>query len=142
MHPVISVTDASVSTITNTSAVAWTIQDHYKKTMAEGRSGVPSFYTPQDSYGSELFGILDIIIVTRMVTEYHHITAGTLIIACDNDASLASGTDSTAITKHCQQYFDIIWSIQDILRALPITVVSKKVKGHADEVLDAVINLL
>ena len=131
--PVISVTDASVSTITNTSAVSWTIRSNYKKVLAEGTSGCPPFFTPQDSYGAEMFGILDILIVTQMIVEYHAVSSGTLIIACDNDASLASGTNATAITKHCQKYFDIIWSIQNVLRSLPITIISKRVKGHADK---------
>ena len=80
-----------------------------------------------------MFGILGILIVTRMIVEYHTVTSGTLIIACDNYANLASGTNSTAITKHCQKYFDIIWSIQDALQSLPILIISKRAKGHVDK---------
>jgi len=129
----ISVTDASVSTITNTGAVSWTIRTRRNKILAEGLSGCPKYFTPHDSYGDELFGIFDILIITKMVIEYQQVTKGTLVIACDNDASLNAGTNKEYAVKYNQKYFDLMWAIQDILTNIPITIIAKKVQGHAEK---------
>ena len=130
---IISVTDASVSVLNNTSAVSWTINKNVETPLAYGLASCPDYITTQDSYGAEMFGIFNILVVMQMVTKYHNINHGELIIACDNDASLLVGTDGLTKVKIDQKYFDLIWAIQDILNTLPITVIAQKVKGRADK---------
>ena len=130
---IISVTDASVSVLNNTSAVSWTINKNVETPLAYGLASCPDYITTQDSYGAEMFGIFNILVVMQMVTKYHNINHGELIIACDNDASLLVGTDGLTKVKIDQKYFDLIWAIQDILNTLPITVIAQKVKGHTDK---------
>ena len=123
---IISVTDASVSVLNNTSAVSWTINKNVNTPLAYGLAGCPDYITTQDLYGAEMFGIFNILVVMQMVTEYHDINHGELIIACDNDASLLVGTNGLTKVKIDQKYFDLIWDIQGILHTLPIKVTAKK----------------
>ena len=132
-HRLISVTDASVSTLTNTSAVSWIINSNARTSVANGLSGCPKYTTPQDSYGAALYGIFNILITMKVVSDYHKVKNGTLILACDNDASLKIGTDAFTKVKVDQKYFDLIWTIQDILNEVPFKVIAKRVKGHADD---------
>ena len=128
----ISVTDASPSPYTNTAAVSWIIVTSNTKPVASGSSGCPPFYFQHDSYGSEMFGIYNILVVTKLVCEYYKEDDGSITIACDNDASLLHGTQSSEIRKIEPKYFDLIWAASDIIRLLPITVRTKQVKGHAE----------
>ena len=66
--------------------------------------------------------------MTRMVTEFYNIQYGSLVIACDNDASLDSGTNMQDNAKVDQHYYDMIWEISDTLKALPITIQKKMSK--------------
>lgn len=129
----ISVTDASVSQLTQTAAVSWIITDRFSDMVGEGVAGCPTLYHDCDSYGSELFGIYCILVMVKIAIEYHDIESGSLTIACDNDASLLAGTAAVPETKIDPKYFDLIWEASDILRSLPITVKKKYVKGHAED---------
>ena len=79
-----------------------------------------------------MFGIYNILVVTKLVCEYYKVDDGSITIACDNDASLLHGTQSSEIRKIEPKYFDLIWAASDIIRLLPITVRTKQVKGHAE----------
>ena len=130
---IIAVTDASVSTLTNTSAVSWTINRNLNRVLASGLSGCPSYTTPQDSYGAEMYGIYNILIVAKIVSEYHNVRGGSITLACDNDASLLIGTYKLSTVKIDKKYFDLIWAIQDVLKNVSFSVIARKVKGHAND---------
>ena len=121
----ISVTDASVSLLSQQATVSWIITDLSSNMCGEGLAVCPTLYHSCDSYGSKLFGIYCIVTMTRMVTEFYNVQHGSLVIACDNDASLDSGTNMQDNAKVDQHYYDMIWEISDTLKALPITIQKK-----------------
>lgn len=129
----IAVTDASVSLLTQYASVSWIITDTKSVMCGEGLSGCPILYHSYDSYGSELYGILCILIAVKMVVEFRNIQDGVLTIACDNDSSLDNGTVTHQSTKTDPAYFDLLWEISDLIRNLPIKIQKKNVKGHAED---------
>ena len=122
----IAVADASVSQLTQHATVSWIITDRSSNMCDEGISGCPDLYHACDSYGSELFGIYSILVMAKLVVEYYGIEHGALTLTCDNDASLDAGTIISPSNKACQNYFDLIWEISNILRELPVYITKFK----------------
>ena len=91
----ISVTDASVSQLSRTATVSCIITDRRSNMYGEGLVICPSLYHSCDSYGSELFRIYCVLVMIHVVTKFHNIRHGSLIIACDNNASLDFKITST-----------------------------------------------
>ena len=83
-----AVTDASVSLYTETGASSFVITSLDLKTSISGSHGTPSGSTKMDSYRAELYGIFSILICLKHITLEHKINKGSIIIACDNKASL------------------------------------------------------
>ena len=71
--------------------------------------------------------------MVKMVAEYRNINQGTLTIACDNDSSLDAGTMIYTSSKTNPSHFDLIWEVSDLLKTLPISVIKKNVKDHAED---------
>lgn len=126
------VTNTSVNISTNNGAVSWIISTKNNRILADGSSACPKYYRTRDSFGDEIFGIFCILLATKLACEYHGITTGTLTIACDNDASLDSSCGWTENIRIERNYFDLLWAIYDLKVAMSITIVPKRVEGHAD----------
>lgn len=129
----IGVTDASVKISKKSSAISWIITDRIQSYKCYGSSGCPRFHAALDSYSSELFGILVILITAKTVCDFYNITSGKLTIACDNDSSLDVAINSSSPVKISDPYFNLIWAARDFRDKISIRFKSKRVKGHQDD---------
>ena len=129
----LAVTDGSYNEELNSGAAAWIIVGSDDSIKCEGRIGQYHTSETMDSYRAESLGVLAVITATEHICRYHRIKSGGLTVACDNDASLEKGIDNTKRMKTTNKYFDIFWSIDERKHRIPVTLTSKKVKGHQDK---------
>ena len=116
----IAVTDGSYNESMNTGAAAWIIVGIDDNIRCEGRIGQHRTKEKMDSYRAETLGLLALMTAAEHLCKYHNITSGSMVVACDNDASLEKGVDNTKRLKTTHKYFDLFWSIDEKKASMPI----------------------
>ena len=129
-----AVTDASVSLYTEIGASSFVITSLDLKTSISGSHGTPRGSTKMDSYRAELYGIFSILICLKHITLEHKINKGSIIIACDNKASLNNALNYDTRASTNQGSYDILWAIQDLKNSIPIKLIPQHVKAHQDKI--------
>ena len=128
----VAVSDASVHPDTNIGASSFLITTDDLQCSCSGSHGVPSGSERMDSYRAELYGIFSILCTLWRLCKWYDIQDGTIIIACDNKASLENSLkydNRAAVTRSSH---DMLWAIQDLRKDFPIKIIHKHVKGHQD----------
>lgn len=129
----IGVADCSVKIQNKSSAISWIVTDSTRSFVCEGRAGCPDFYAAIDSYSGEMFGTHVMLTALKVISKYHNIRSGKIVIACDNDSSLSISLDSYKRAKTTEAYYDIIWAIQELRKDLPFEIEAKIVAGHQEK---------
>ena len=114
------------------TATAYTTIGPYDTPPVEGSFKIPGRYEEQDSYRSELAGILAIMTVINLLCFHHRIHEGKMTVGCDNKSALLTALQYNSV--------DIKRSSRDILQGIhyqrkisPIEWEGHHVKGHQDE---------
>ena len=99
----------------------------------------PGATSDQNSFRSELCGILANILIMQAIVRHHGIEKGTITLACDNESALWMAFGAEHVTTG-DSSFDIIRVIKKIIDDSQITWRHKHVKGHQDEDEDRVLD--
>ena len=131
----IAVSDGSQDTGYATSG--FTLTPRKKKWLKDcpsikGSNSVPGNCSDLDSYRAELGGVMGIVVTLAMICRIHSITSGSLQLGLDGKSAL----DAVFALEdpHSEDpSADIIIDIRRKIKALPITVTGKHIKGHQDD---------
>ena len=132
----VSVSDGSFDSVLQRGSSAFIISPTNKSTTISTfitggniTTGNPS---DQSAYRSELAGALAILATVEFLVSYHKITSGSLTIAFDGAAALkeASKTSGLSVSQPC---FDYLQVIHNTVKALPIDIKWRWVRGHQRE---------
>jgi len=85
------------------------------------------------SYRSELAGITELLFLIQLIVQHLEITTGTVTLFCDNTSALGNVFDlypKRGIYPMLQRDYDMLGMARKVWKELPITVISKHVKGH------------
>ena len=127
-----AVSDGSFNKESSAGAAAWIIcSDDDEHAIINGciTTGHPEIQNP---YRSELFGILGILIDVTNLCKQFHITAGAITIHCDGKSALDRASANYEMILNNSKHFDVLHSILQLKRQLPITIDFQHVKGHQD----------
>ena len=133
------ITDGSAGCVSDGSAkhgvtaTAYTAM-HEEDTLPafKGSFGIPGRIKEQDSYRSELAGLLGIIMTVNFLCIIYNITKGKVTIGCDNKSALwtAFHTENITINRSSR---DILQAIHHQRKLSTIEWQTKHVKGHQDD---------
>ena len=98
-----------------------------------GACRVPGHQLIQNSYRSELCGILGVIVLISKLCCSHDIHEGTITLACDNLSAGHMAVNYKHLISPTINHFDILRVIQQLRSSLPIKIVFKHVEGHQRE---------
>ena len=121
----VAVTDASLSPYTGIGASSFTITTTDLQISCCGSHGVPEGSSPIDSYCAELYGIYGIygiMICLQYLVTKHDIQHGSIIIACDNKASINNSFQYKLRVIRAYGNFDMFWAMQQIHKNPPLTI--------------------
>ena len=129
----VAVSDGSYIETDHVGAAAWIIETLDQSTSMEGTVVVSGDGTIQNSYRSELFGILGILVCINKLCIKHRVRSGGLTLYCDGESAVKRIKYSQSPVSNNSHHFDVINSIQSILQEIPVTVHLKHIKGHQDK---------
>ena len=133
MGTIVAVSDGSYRKEDNAGAAAWVLASTDDSFELVGSIPSPGEATIQNSFRSELVGIMGLLMHIESICTKHQITAGSIEIHCDGESAikrLKSCSDKVSNKSH---HFDIINSILTLKQRLPIQVTFHHVKGHQDQ---------
>jgi hypothetical protein len=105
-----------------------------------GKCIVPGSAEAQSSYRSEAAGLYCIAIVVKALCEAFHITQGSVAIGCDGITALNNCTDEYWRMNMSQADLDMIVATRKVMSECPIDWVAEHVKGHQNDVKNAVLD--
>jgi hypothetical protein len=124
------ISDGSLKELFGTSAFKFMMG---KMPTYIGRNRVPGTDRDQDSYRSELCGMLGNVIMINAICEAHNITETyDMTMGCDNISALWKSFDD-ADTRQTDASSDILMAIRYQMKKLPLNWKSKWVPGHQDD---------
>jgi ribonuclease HI len=126
----IAVSDGSFKDNKGTSG--WIVEGDTQAGRIIGWNMVPGFLDDHSSYRSELTGILAILTLIKELCTIHDITTGGLTIGCDSESAVEKITDGT-IELFKDADFDLVFTILNSLKSLPVKVQFRHIKGHQDK---------
>ena len=97
----------------------------------QGSNIVPGDYEIQNSYRSELGGILGNVMTINHICSCYNITYGTVTAGCDNKSALHNAFGLHPITTKIPSR-DIVAAIRYHIQQSPLQWIPKHVKGHQD----------
>ena len=129
-HSAIAVSDGSFKLGLGTAAFIIEADNHLHN--IRGVNKVPGPIIDGDSHRCEVSGIYSTALIIEALCHINHITAGTITLACDNDASLKI-FDTEYIPDPTDKNFDLVLATWTAIQRSPITWVGKEVAGHQDK---------
>ena len=94
---------------------------------------VPGRSSDHSAHRSELAGLLGVVVCVHLLCKLHHITSGTVTVACDGLAALRNSMEHEGEVPPTTQHFDLIMAIRTWMKKSPVTWKTKHVKGHQDD---------
>jgi hypothetical protein len=125
--------DGSHEPETEMASHAWVFSDKTGHMLWGGAGPIDGNPDMLSSYRSELGGILTILFLLTQLGEYYEITAGTVVLYCDNEGALDNVFDEfpkRGIYPLLARDYDLLGAARALWRSLPITVNKQWVKGH------------
>ena len=107
-----------------------------------GSHGVAQGSERMASYRADLYGLFSIICTLARLNLIHDIKDGSIMIACDNKASLENALCHEIRASVTRSSHDILWAIHELRKDLSITLTPKHVKGHQDRKFSHSITLI
>jgi hypothetical protein len=139
LAPAIKVGTAAYSLV-NESCVVNGNQTELSGKPITGKCIVPGAPESQSSYRSEAAGLYCIAIVVKAICEAFHITQGSVAIGCDGITALQNCTNEKWRMRMSQADLDMIVATRKVMSECPIDWVAEHVKGHQDDVRNAVLD--
>ena len=101
-----------------------------------------AFGNPNDmsSYSAELFGIYMALNITHLLCQQFHITTGAIEFGCDNIVALQKGLAELFYPSIQHQHFDLLWAIHHLRHLIPVEISFRHVRGHQDDIENAVLD--
>ncbi len=130
---VIAVSDGSYKESSGLGSAAWTIESLDGQSYISGTSISPGPLSIQNSYRSELVGLLAIVTKIQQLCLRFHIRHGSCVIACDGFEALRKSIHGNLewISPSSKQA-DILSAIIKTVSITPVTYSPRHVKGHQD----------
>ena len=75
-----------------------------------------------------------------IIQKVYEIDEGEVVIGCDGMQAIRNASNCTDITTPMMPHFDLIAAIRTLIRNSPLTFKTRHVKGHQDDVQDAVLD--
>lgn len=127
-----AIADGSYKKRNGLGTCAWMITLPDDSMECLGASQVPGDPEIMESYRSEIYGILSIIVFVDIISTFYNINDGHITIACDNieagKHSLLNWNKHSPKVKH----FDLLWQTWKRRRTKNIKWTYKHAKGHRD----------
>jgi hypothetical protein len=87
----------------------------------------------QNSYRSEICGMLSILAMVDLFVTYYNITSGSIDIACDGASALNKIFSCVSVLSIDDPCYDLIFSAQTLWKNSPLIWKPRHVKGHQDD---------
>jgi hypothetical protein len=127
----IAVSDGSFKDTYGT--VAWVLEGDNSAGCIIGRVISPGTGSDQSAYRSKLSGILAIMIMVKHICSYHHISEGSVELACDGLSALNKAFSQVSILQLEDPNYDLIAAIKHQWHYSPLLWKIQHVKGHQDD---------
>jgi hypothetical protein len=131
----IAVSDGSHGSGISTSSFTITSRkrrDEKSTCLIDGTNAAPGSPDDQDAYRGEASGVFGIATSLEMVCTVHSISEGSIEIALDGESAMNAIFAETD-PKPESPCFDLIMSARQKIKALPIKVTGRHIKGHQDK---------
>jgi hypothetical protein len=125
--------DGSFSQHSGTGSHAWVFATATRQILLQGAGPIDCHPKQLSSYRPELGGITSLLFLLRVIVHIGSITAGSVMLYCDNKSALENVFDSEpkrGIYPLLAVDYDLLVLAKDILQAIPIQVNNSWVKGH------------
>ena len=130
----IAVSDGSYMEHRGMGTAAWTIESRCGTSYIRGTSISPGPPCIQNSYRSELVGLLAIVSQLKLLVQEHNIDTGKCILGCDGlEALRQSSHGHPEWISICNKQSDILSATVKTINTLPIHLSPIHIKGHQDK---------
>ena len=116
-------------------AAAWIAEGQPNGVQCTGRCQTSGNRKEVNAYRSELQGLHAIMLALTAVCTFHKITAGSIIIGCDNLGGINLSKQEEVLVPTSRKHADLVRAIRRLNAELPIKVHFRHVYGHQDRVL-------
>lgn len=127
-----TVSDGSFIKEEKYGSAAWII-DPSRQLHTIGSCASPGHPDEQNSYRSELVGILGAIKHNNDICAHINITQGKITLGCDGEGALKAIQLNYTVTKSARKHFDLIYAIRQAIQCSPLKWNFTHVKGHQDD---------
>lgn len=133
-EPIMIVSDGSFHPEHEMGTAGWfiTTKKDYSK-MVIGDNIVPGDAQSQCSHRSELSGLIGAVKHISYLCRLHGITDGDIEIGCDGLQAFRAATRHTWKSTTSISHFDLVTTLHSLIRATPLTITFRHVKGHQDK---------
>jgi hypothetical protein len=128
---IIAVSDGSYSE--TFGSAAWVLQGVHMR--CTGQVVCPGSAREQNSYRSEVAGLLSILIMVDQCVQYYNISEGSIEVACDGESALNKIFSCMYLLHINDPCYDLLFVAQLLHRRSPLSWCTRHVKGHQDESL-------
>ena len=130
----LAVSDGSYMEIEGVGTASWIITDGSKNNFITASAVSPGPPQVQNSYRSELVGILGVLEKLESICREEEIKGGMCLVACDGLSAIKQISNLNLSTVHTRlSSCDIISACIKLINVLPIKIEFGHVKGHQDE---------
>lgn len=127
-----TVSDGSYLQEEKFGTAAWLIEPR-EHIHTKGECICPGHPDEQNSYRSELVGILGAIKHNNDICHRAGIRSGKITLGCDGEGALNAIQMEYSVVKSSRKHFDLIYSIRQAIKHSPLQWQFKHVKGHQDD---------
>jgi hypothetical protein len=125
---IVAVSDGSYSNFYGTAA--WVLQG--TSSRCTGQVICPGSAADQNSYKSEVSGLLSILTMVDQFVKFFNIDQGSLEVACDGESALNQIFSYVPITNINEPCFDLLFIDRQLWQNSPLKWITRHVKGHQD----------
>ena len=134
----IAVSDGSFKQELGLGTAAWVLSTPNKSNYIYGTSTSPGPPEIQSAYRSEILGLLAILEFIKHLVEKHNIQNGKITLFCDGESALDQLSFLTTDSLHTRfKQCDLLSACIKIKTSIPLTLITKHVKGHQDDYVPA-----
>ena len=126
----VAVSDGSLRFTLGTSAFVVEGADASHRLIGYNR--VPGPIKEGDSHRCELAGLYAIVTLVNCLCQYHHVSQGSVTVACDNTGALKPGAIDY-LPKSSQKNLDIMQALWKSIQDSPVEWKAQHVYGHQDK---------
>ena len=121
------VSDASLKDLFGTASIV--LEGATSFGRAKAVNITPGPIKEGDSYRCELAGIIGGVLLVILICECHHLTTGTVLVACDNINTLRI-FEPSFVPEPTQESFDLVCCLHHLIKSVSITFTPEHVRGH------------